>query len=73
MNVKAYIDNIASDAKKASRLIAVADTSVKNAALEQMALNIVNSKEILMAENEKDLNAAQEAGMSSHDRQVKVD
>ena len=65
MNVKAYIDNIASDAKKASRLIAVADTSVKNAALEQMALNIVNSKEILMAENEKDLNAAQEAGMSS--------
>ncbi len=65
MNVKDYIDKIVKDAKKASRLMAVADTSVKNAALEQMALNLVNSKEILIAENEKDLNAAQEAGMSS--------
>ncbi len=65
MNVKDYIDKIVKDAKKASRLMAVADTSVKNAALEQMALNLVNSKGILIAENEKDLNAAQEAGMSS--------
>ena len=51
--------------KKHHALMAVADTSVKNAALEQMALNLVNSKEMLMAENEKDLNAAQEAGISS--------
>ncbi len=65
MNVKDYIDKIVKDAKKASRLMAVADTSVKNAALEQMALNLTNSKEILIAENVKDLNAAQEAGMSS--------
>ena len=65
MNVKAYIDKIVNDARKASRLMAVADTSVKNAALEQMALNLVNSKEMLMAENEKDLNAAQEADISS--------
>ncbi len=65
MNVKDYIDKIVKDAKKASRLMAVADTSVRNAALEQMALNLVNSKKMLIAENEKDLNAAQEAGMSS--------
>ncbi len=65
MNVKAYIDKIVYDARKASRLMAVADTSVKNAALEQMALNLVNSKEMLIAENNKDLNAAQEAGISS--------
>jgi len=55
MNVKAYIDKIVRDAKKASHLTAIADTSVKNAALEQMALNLTCGKEMLMAENEKDL------------------
>ena len=50
MNVKDYIDKIVNDAKKAARLMAVADTTVKNAALEQMALNLTNSKEILIAD-----------------------
>ena len=48
MNVKAYIDKIVRDAKKASRLTAIAGTSIKNAALEQMALNLTNSKEMLL-------------------------
>ena len=65
MNVKAYIDKIVSDAKKASRQTSIASTSVKNAALEQMALNLINSKNILMAENEKDLKAAEANGLSS--------
>ncbi len=65
MNVKSYIDKIVKDAKKASRLMATADTSVKNAALEQMALNFINSKEMLIVENEKDLRAAEESGLSS--------
>lgn len=65
MNVKAYIDKIVRDAKKASHLTAIADTSVKNAALEQMALNLTCGKEMLMAENEKDLRAAEENGLSS--------
>jgi len=65
MNVKSYIDKIVRDAKKASRLMATADTSVKNAALEQMALNFINSKEILIVENEKDLRAAEENGLSA--------
>ncbi len=65
MNVKSYIDKIVRDAKKASRLMAIADTSVKNAALEQMALNFINSKEILIVENEKDLRAAEENGLSA--------
>ena len=65
MNVKAYIDKIVSDAKKASRLTAIADTSVKNAVLEQMAINLLSNKKVLLAENEKDLNAAREAGLSS--------
>ncbi len=65
MNVKTYIDKIVSDARKASRQISIASTSVKNAALEQMALNLINSKRVLMAENEKDLNAAEKNGLTS--------
>ncbi len=64
MNVKAYIDKVVRDAKKASRLMAIAGTSIKNAALEQMALNLTNSKEMLMAENDKVLRAAGENGLS---------
>lgn len=65
MNVKAYIDKIVSDARKASRLMAIASTGTKNAALEQMARNLTNSKKILMVENEKDLKAAEKDGLSS--------
>ena len=65
MNVKAYIDKIVNDAREASRLMAIASTSAKNAALEQMALNFTNSKEMLIVENEKDLRAAEENGLSS--------
>lgn len=65
MNVKAYIDKIVSGARKASRLMAIASTGTKNAALEQMARNLTNSKKILMVENEKDLKAAEKDGLSS--------
>jgi glutamate-5-semialdehyde dehydrogenase len=65
MNVKAYIDKIVSGARKASRLMAIASTETKNAALEQMAHNLTNSKKILMVENEKDLKAAEKGGLSS--------
>ena len=51
--------------KKHHALMAIADTSVKNAALEQMAINFTNSKEILIVENEKDLRAAEENGLSA--------
>ncbi len=65
MNVKVYIDKIVSDAKKASRLTSIASTSIKNAALEQIALNLINNKKTLIAENEKDLKAGEENGLSS--------
>lgn len=65
MNVKAYIDEIVSGAREASRLMAIASTETKNAALEQMAHNLTNSKKILMVENEKDLKAAEKDGLSS--------
>lgn len=65
MNVKAYIDKIVSDARRASRLTAIASTSVKNAALDQIARNLINNKSMLIAENEKDLKAAEKNGLSS--------
>ncbi len=65
MNIKAYIDKIVRDAKNASRLTSIASTLLKNAALEQMALNLIENKKTLMAENEKDLNAAEANGLSS--------
>ncbi len=65
MNVEAYINKIVRDAKTASRKTAIASTSIKNAALEQMAINLTGSKETLMAENGKDLRAAEENGLSS--------
>ena len=64
MNIKTDIDKIVRGAKTASRLTAIATTSVKNAALEQMALNLTNSKEMLMTENDKDLKAAEANGLS---------
>jgi glutamate-5-semialdehyde dehydrogenase len=64
MNIKAYIDKIVRDAKNASRLTSIASTQLKNAALEQMALNLINNKNTLMTENEKDLKAAEANGLS---------
>lgn len=65
MNVKGYIDKIVSDAKKASHVMATASSSIKNAALEQMAQNLLKCKTTLTAENEKDIKAAEQAGLSS--------
>ncbi len=65
MNVKGYIDKIVSDAKKASHVMATASSSIKNAALEQMAQNLLKYKTTLTAGNEKDIKAAEQAGLSS--------
>lgn len=65
MNVKGYIDKIVSDAKKASQVMATVSSSIKNAALEQMAQNLLKCKTTLTAENEKDIKAAEQAGLSS--------
>lgn len=65
MHVKDYIDQVVKGAEKASHTIASASSSVKNAALEQIALNLSGSKTALMAENEKDIKAAENAGLST--------
>ncbi len=65
MNVKDYVDTIVKDARNASRLMATVSSSTKNAALEQIACNLLSSKTSLMSENEKDLKAAEKEGLSS--------
>ena len=65
MNVKDYIDTIVKDAKNASRVMATVSSSAKNAALEQIAHNLLNCKTTLMSENEKDIKVAEKEGLSS--------
>ena len=65
MNVKDYVDTIVKDAKNASRVMATVSSSAKNAALEQIAHNLLNCKTTLMSENEKDIKAAEKEGLSS--------
>ncbi len=64
MNIENYINQIAKSAKAASRIIASADTTTKNAALNHIADNIISSAATLKTENEKDISAAQKAGLS---------
>jgi glutamate-5-semialdehyde dehydrogenase len=64
MNVKDYVDTIVKDARTASRMIATVSSSLKNAALEQIAHNLVNCKTTLISENEKDIKAAEKEGLS---------
>lgn len=64
MNIENYIDQIVKNAKSASRVIASASTVTKNAALNNIAEGIISSAATLITENEKDLMAAQKAGLS---------
>lgn len=50
-------------AKNAARVLAVAGTSKKNGALEQIARAILEKKDYVLSENEKDLSSARADGM----------
>ena len=65
MNIENYINQIVKNAKAASRIIASANTSTKNAALNYIAEGIISSAALLKSENEKDITAAQKAGLSA--------
>ena len=64
MNIENYINQIVKNAKAASRTIASANTATKNAALNYIAEGIISSAAMLKSENEKDIAAAQKAGLS---------
>jgi len=64
VNIENYINQIVKNAKAASRIIASANTATKNAALNYIAEGIISSTAMLKTENEKDITAAQKAGLS---------
>ena len=64
MNIENYINQIVKDAKAASRIIASANTATKNAALNYISEGIISAAAMLKSENEKDIAAAQKAGLS---------
>jgi len=64
VNIENYINQIVKNAKAASRIISSANTATKNDALNYIAEGIISSAAMLKSENEKDITAAQKAGLS---------
>lgn len=63
MNIKNYMQQMGIEARKASRLMASADTNVKNLALTYIAKAILREKTALLAANKLDLDAARANGL----------
>ncbi|MGA0023827.1 MAG: glutamate-5-semialdehyde dehydrogenase [Burkholderiales bacterium] len=65
MDVQTYMLGIGKAARAASRVMAVADTHAKNAALTAMALAIERAAKVLLRENAKDVEAAKAKKLDS--------
>jgi len=63
MNIKIYMEQMGIEARKASRLMASADTNIKNFALIHIAKAILREKDALLAANKLDLDAARVNGL----------
>ncbi|MDP3309035.1 glutamate-5-semialdehyde dehydrogenase, partial [Methylotenera sp.] len=63
MDIKKYMQNMGIEARKASRLMASADTNIKNLALTHIAKAILREKSALLAANKLDLDAARASGL----------
>lgn len=64
-NIKELVISKVKKAKSATRELANASSDVKNSALNSMAESILESSEYLKEENQKDLEAGKEKGLSS--------
>jgi len=65
MSIEGMIRDMARDAKRAARGLRKLDRPVKDAALVRMASAMLERKEEIRRENEKDVSAAMESGLSS--------
>jgi glutamate-5-semialdehyde dehydrogenase len=65
MNVKEYTQRLLKNAKESSRNIASASTLLKDQALGKIAEGLESNKSLIISENEKDIMAAKEMGLSS--------
>lgn len=59
-----YLNGIGLNAKKASKVLSVASSDVKNNALECMAQALIDNSEMIVAENNKDIASGRENGLS---------
>jgi glutamate-5-semialdehyde dehydrogenase len=64
VDIKQYVSNKAKQAKAASRVLANISTEIKNNALFKMAEGLEHGSAMLIAENKKDLVAAEQKGLS---------
>ena len=64
-DIKQYMKTVGQQARAASRLMAQADTNVKNRALENIATAILLNSAKLTAENAKDVAAAKAGGLDA--------
>ncbi|MES2106839.1 MAG: glutamate-5-semialdehyde dehydrogenase [Pseudomonadota bacterium] len=64
MDIKQYMNDVGTRARKASRAMAKADTAAKNLALSLIAAAIRREATALRAANEKDLDAARASGLA---------
>jgi glutamate-5-semialdehyde dehydrogenase len=63
MDIKKYIYETGKRARNAARIMARAETSVKNAALEKIAATILERQQSLLDANQIDMHAATESGL----------
>ena len=64
-NIKHYMTEVGAQARTASRVMAQADTQAKNRALQAIASAILKNSDHLMAENAKDVRAAETNGLDA--------
>ena len=60
-----YVKELGREAREASRVLARADTNLKNAALEQMALAVIEQKAEILAANDLDMERGRKSGLDS--------
>ncbi|MDB9702693.1 glutamate-5-semialdehyde dehydrogenase [Rhodospirillales bacterium] len=64
-NIAAMMQTIGENAKEAATALVVASTEAKNSALREMAASLRNRKPEIMAENDKDMAAGAEKGLTT--------
>lgn len=65
MEIKEYMSRVGRSARQASRLMARANTGVKNRALLAMAQTIESDRTLLQAANHKDMQQAEQSGLEA--------
>ena len=65
MDIKQYMEQVGLQARSASRAMVRADTTRKNRALERIADLLVQSMDLLLSENQKDLDAGKKSGLDA--------